>query len=69
MPKKLDRQSLEGSELNLEALYAIAPSCFTEVEDEQTGEIKRVVNFDTLRSLLGDHSEEEGYEMYQYTWP
>lgn len=69
MPKKLDRQSLEGSELNLEALYAIAPSCFTEVEDEQTGEIKRVVNFDTLRSLLGDHSVEEGYEMYQFTWP
>ncbi len=31
--KKLDHKSAEGSKLNLEALYAIAPSCFTEVGD------------------------------------
>lgn len=68
-PKKLDNQSVEGSQLNLEALYAIAPSCFTEVQDPKTGETKRVVNFDTLRTLLGDHTVEPDREMYQFTWP
>lgn len=68
-PKKLERQSLDGSKLNLEALYAIAPSCFTEVQDPKTGEMKQVVNFTTLRTLLGDDAVESDYEMYQFSWP
>lgn len=69
IPKKLERQSLDGSKLNLEALYAIAPSCFTEVQDPKTGEMKHVVNFDTLRTLLGDDAVDTHREMYQFTWP
>ena len=68
-PKKLERQSLDGSKLNLEARYAIAPSCFTEVQDPKTGEMKQVVNFTTLRTLLGDDAVESDYEMYQFSWP
>ena len=68
-PKKLDNKSVEGSKLNLEALYAIAPSCFTEEKDPQTGEMRLVVNFDTLRTLLGDDTVETNREMYQFTWP
>lgn len=68
-PKKLERQSLDGCKLNLEALYAIAPSCFTEIQDPKTGETKRVVNFDILRTLLGDDAVEGEHEMYQFTWP
>ena len=68
-PKKLERQSLDGSKLSLEALYAIAPSCFTEVQDPKTGEMKHVVNFTTLRTLLGDDAVESDYEMYQFSWP
>ena len=68
-PKKLERQSLDGSKLYLEALYAIAPSCFTEVQDPKTGEMKQVVNFTTLRTLLGDDAVESDYEMYQFSWP
>ena len=68
-PKKLDNKSVDGSQLNLEALYAIAPSCFTEVQDPKTGETKQVVNFDTLRTLLGDDAVETDREMYQFTWP
>ncbi|WIM92340.1 site-specific DNA-methyltransferase [Porphyromonas gingivalis] len=68
-PKKLDNKSVDGSQLNLEALYAIAPSCFTEVKDPKTGEMKQVVNFDTLRTLLGDDAVENDREMYQFTWP
>lgn len=67
-PEKLETQSLEGSSINLEALYAIAPSCFTEVRDERTGKIKRVVDFQKLRTLLGDNAVETAHEMYQFTW-
>lgn len=43
-PERLDMQSADGTQLNLDALYQIAPSCFTEVTDPKTGKIKRVVN-------------------------
>ena len=32
--KKIAIQSLESSQINLDALYAIAPSCFTEVKGD-----------------------------------
>lgn len=68
-PDKLELQSINGANINLEALYRIAPSCFTEVKDEQTGELRHVVNFKTLRQLLGDDAVEDSEEMYQFTWP
>lgn len=68
-PNKLDLSSVDGTQLNLEALYRIAPSCFTEVKDDKTGELRRVVNFKTLRQLLGDNAVEDADEMYQFTWP
>lgn len=67
--KRLERQSADGAELNLEALYRIAPSCFTEVEDPATGELRHVVDFKVLRQLLGDNAVEDADEMYQFTWP
>lgn len=68
-PERLECTSVDGSKLNLEALYQIAPSCFTEEKDEKTGTVKHVVNFKTLRQLLGDDAVEDGEEMYQFTWP
>ena len=68
-PNKLELSSVDGTQLNLEALYQIAPSCFTEVKDEKTGELHHVVNFKTLRQLLGDNAVEDADEMYQFTWP
>ena len=68
-PNKLDLNSVDGTQLNLEALYQIAPSCFTEVKDDKTGELRHVVNFKTLRQLLGDNAVEDVDEMYQFTWP
>lgn len=67
-PNKLDLNTMDGSKINLEALYKIAPSCFTEVKDDKTGELRHVVNFTTLRQLLGDDAVEDT-EMYQFTWP
>lgn len=68
-PNKLELSSVDGTQLNLEALYQIAPSCFTEVKDDKTGELRHVVNFKTLRQLLGDNTVEDTDEMYQFTWP
>lgn len=67
-PNKLELSSVDGTQLNLEALYQIAPSCFTEVKDDRTGELRHVVNFKTLRQLLGDNAVEDADEMYQFTW-
>ena len=68
-PHRLELSSVDGTQLNLEALYQIAPSCFTEVKDDKTGELRHVVNFKTLRQLLGDNAVEDVDEMYQFTWP
>ena len=68
-PNKLELSSVDRTRLNLEALYQIAPSCFTEVKDDKTGELRHVVNFKTLRQLLGDNAVEDADEMYQFTWP
>ena len=68
-PNKLDLSSVDGTQLNLEALYQIVPSCFAEVKDDKTGELRRVVDFKTLRQLLGDNAVEDADEVYQFTWP
>ena len=60
--------SASGSELNLEALYQIIPSAFTEVRDEKTGEITHKINFSTLRELLGDNAYDEADEEYGFKW-
>ena len=66
--KRLDLTSADGVQLNLDALYQIAPSCFTEARDPKTGELKRVVNFDALRQLLGDDAVEDAPEAYEFNW-
>ena len=68
-PIRLETTSVYGTKINLEALYQIAPSCFTEEKNKETGEIKRVVNFETLRQLLGGDAVDEDEEMYQFMWP
>lgn len=67
-PNRMELQSADGAQLNLDALYQIAPSCFTEVADPGTGGQKRVVNFDVLRQLLGDNAVEDAPEAYEFNW-
>ena len=67
-PERLSLQSADGVQLNLDALYQIAPSCFTEAADPKTGGVKRVVNFDILRQLLGDDAVEDAPEAYEFNW-
>ena len=64
----LDRQTRDGAQLTIEQIAAICPSAVTEVQDENTGEIVRKINFTTLRQLLGDLSVETPHEAYDFTW-
>lgn len=64
----LNLNSVDGARLNMEALYRIVPSAFTEVRDGKTGELRHKVNFELLRQLLGDNAVAGDGEMYQFTW-
>lgn len=66
--EKLNMQSPEGAQLNMDALYRIAPSVFTEALDENTGKVGRKVDFDALRRLLGDNVFNGDGESYRFTW-
>ena len=66
-PNRMKLQSADGAQLNLDALYQIAPSCFTEVAAPGKG-VKRVINFDVLRQLLGDNAVEDAPEAYEFNW-
>lgn len=64
---RIDRASLESSQINLDALYAIAPSCFTEVKGDD-GQLTRKVNFDALRELLGGDIADTDTETFGFQW-
>ena len=66
-PKHIEMQTPNGTELNLDALYKIAPSCFTEAKGND-GKVRHVVDFNKLRLLLGDNAVEDAPEVYDFTW-
>lgn len=63
----LKQETVSGAQLNMDALYQICPQCFTESKDTKTGEVRRYVDFEKLRLLLGDNIA-EGDERYDFTW-
>ena len=65
--KRLDLNTPDGAQLNMDALYQIAPSVFTESRDAWGG-VKRTVNFDALRQLLGDNAVDNSSETYEFRW-
>lgn len=44
-PNRMELQSADGVQLNLDALYQIAPSCFTEVANNESGGGKKMRKF------------------------
>lgn len=66
--KHLNQASISQTELTIDALARIAPSCITEVKDSKTGSIKHAVDFRVLRQLLGDSAVEDAAEAYQFNW-
>ncbi len=65
--KHLDKQTTDGTVRNLDALYQLFPSCFTEAPDA-LGEVHRAVNWQKLRALLGEYVEDGEPEVYDFTW-
>lgn len=65
--KHIEMQTPNGAQLNLDALYQIAPSCFTEAKGDD-GKVHRIVDFNKLRLLLGDQAVEDAPEVYDFTW-
>ena len=63
----LNMTTPDGTQLNLDALFKICPSCFTEAVS-QDGSIRRVVDWNKLRALLGDNTIEDAPESYDFTW-
>ena len=63
----LNMQTPDGAQLNLDALYQLCPSCFTEGKDKD-GNLTHKVNWNKLRELLGDYAEENAPESYDFTW-
>ena len=63
----LNTHTTDGAQINLDALYKICPSCFTEAKDEN-GELRKVVDFTKLRALLGDNTNDGAPEYYELTW-
>ena len=63
----LNMQTPDVTQLNLDALYKLCPSCFTEGKDAE-GNLTHKVNWNKLRELLGDYAEENAPESYDFTW-
>lgn len=64
----LEKETTDGTVRNLDALYQLFPSCFTEAKDAISGDIRRVVDWSKLRSLLGEYVENDEPEKYDFTW-
>jgi len=67
----MDKLSLGTTNLtsdNIDKIRGLFPQVITEALDEN-GELKRFVDFDTLRQELSDEIVEGPKERYQFTWP
>ena len=64
----LNKETTDGTVRNLDALYQLFPSCFTEAKDAISGDMRRVVDWGKLRSLLGEYVENDEPEKYDFTW-
>ena len=63
----LDKETTDGTVRNMDALYQLFPSCFTEAPDA-LGEVHRAVDWSKLRELLGEYVEDGEPEKYDFTW-
>lgn len=54
---------------NVEKIAQLFPGVVTEAQDEATGELKKVVDFDLLRQHLSDELVEGDRERFRLDWP
>jgi adenine-specific DNA-methyltransferase len=68
MTQKLKLHSPDLTQVNIDKLAALFPSCLTESKDE-AGQLKRTIDFDLLRQELSGEIVEGPQERYQLNWP
>ena len=66
--ERIESGTRDLTQENVAKILELFPNVGTEVQDDETGEVKRVVDFDALREQLGDVAEGMR-ERYQFTWP
>lgn len=66
-PQHIEMQSPDGKQLAIDALSKIIPSCFTEAKGDD-GKVHRVVDWNKLRTMLGDSAVDDAPEVYDFTW-
>jgi adenine-specific DNA-methyltransferase len=57
------------TEQNIAKLAELFPNCVTEAKDDETGLIKKAIDFDQLRQELSDHVVDGPRERYHLNWP
>lgn len=67
--ENLKMKSPNIAEQHVEKINELFPNCVVEVKDEETGELKHVIDFDLLRQELAGEIVEGPQERYQFTWP
>jgi len=65
---KLTMKSVDLTQVNIDKIAELFPNVITEARDE-TGKIKRAIDFDLLKQELSDVLVEGDKERYQLTWP
>lgn len=66
--EKMDLQSANLTQKNIEKLLQLFPNCVTEIKDKN-GTLKRTINFDKLKENLGEWANDTARERYEFTWP
>lgn len=64
--EKLNQETIDFTENNIDKIASLFPSAITETKDAD-GNLKRAVNFEQLKQLLSDEVV-EGEERYEFTW-
>lgn len=65
--EKMKFETEELSQKNIEKIGKLFPNCITEVKNEN-GELKKAINFETLKQMLSNDVVEDGEEHYEFTW-
>lgn len=65
---KLDLETTDLTDENIEKMGELFPQVITEAEDEN-GELRKAIDFDALRQELSHEMVEGINERYQFTWP
>ncbi len=63
----IQKTTTSHTDFNIEGLYKLCPSAFTEVQGSD-GKLTKKVDFAKLRELLGDFAFDDAPEVYDFTW-